>query len=116
MADSRQLTIDRVGDVAVIQAPDYINSGGGAEISSAVTTLREEGVTRVVLNLSNCSLANSIGMSFLIEVLEALREAGGRLAFCCVIKVVEKTLQIMGLLQEATIHDTEGEAIAAVGG
>ena len=116
MADAEDLTIRRVGDVAVIQAPLYVNSDGGQQISSAVTALREEGVTRVVLNLSDCSLANSIGISFLIEVLEALKEAGGRLSFCGATQTIAKTLQIMGLLQESTMHDGEDEAVAALGG
>ncbi len=116
MADAEDLTIRRVGDVAVIQAPLYVNSDGGQQISSAVTALREEGVTRVVLNLSDCSLANSIGISFLIEVLEGLKQAGGRLAFCGATKSIAKSLQIMGLLQDATMQDGEDEAVAALAG
>jgi anti-anti-sigma factor len=116
MADAEDLTIRRVGDVAVIQAPLYVNSDGGQQVSSAVATLREEGVTRVVLNLSDCSIANSIGLSFLIEVLETLKEAGGRLSFCSATKSIAKTLQIMGLLQESIMHDGEEEAVAALDG
>ena len=104
MADSGDLTIRRVDSVAVIQAPQYINSDGGQHISQAVAGLTEDGVARVVLNLSDCSIANSIGLSFLIEILDELKKAGGQLAFCSATKSIAKTLQIMGLLQEATIH------------
>lgn len=69
-----------------------------------------------MLNLTDCALANSVGISFLIEVLEANKEAGGHLAFCCVSRTIAKTLQIMGLLQTATLHDTEEAALAATAG
>ena len=113
MADNGPLTIRQEGAVAIIAAPSYISSEGGEQIQTAVTELRGNGTTRVVLNLEGCSMANSVGMSFLIEVLEDTREAGGHLAFCNVTRTLSKTLQIMGLLQTATLHETEDEAVAA---
>ena len=89
---------------------------GGQKISSAVTALREEGISRVILDLSDCSIANSIGVSLLIEVMEALKEASGRLSFCCATPTIAKTLQIMGLLQDAAMHDSVDEALAALRG
>ena len=76
MADS-ELTSRREGDVAVITAPNYINQDGGEQISNAASTLKEEGCNRLVLNLTDCSLANSVGISFLIEVLEANNVSDG---------------------------------------
>ena len=115
MADS-ELTSRREGDVAVITAPNYINQDGGEQISNAASTLQEEGCNRLVLTLTDCSLANSVGISFLIEVPEANKGVGGPLAFCCTSRTIAKTLQIMGLLQTATIHDTEAEAITKAAG
>jgi anti-anti-sigma factor len=111
-----ELTTRREGDVAVITAPNYINQDGGEQISTAATALMADGCNRLVLNLAGCALANSVGISFLIEVLEANKEAGGRLAFCSGTRTIAKTLQIMGLLQTATMHDTEEEAIATAAG
>jgi anti-anti-sigma factor len=113
MSDS-DLTIERDGDVAVLLAPNYVNSEEGEKIEAATTALREEGVVRLVLDMSACTMSNSVGISFLIEMLEATREASGRVAFCNVTRTVGKTLQIMGLLQVATLHDSREEAVAAV--
>ncbi len=41
-----------------------------------------------------------------------MEKAAGRLAFCCGTRTIAKTLQIRGLLQSATMHDTEEEAVA----
>lgn len=114
MTDTQTLNVRRSGDAAVIEAPAYVNQDGGELIRDTVVALNEEGVDRIVLDLSACSMANSVGISFLIEVLEACRQGEGRFAFCCVSKTIAKTLQIMGLLQTATLHEHEDEAVATV--
>ena len=116
MADDAQLTVRRVDSVAVVETPDYINSDGGESISQACNSLISEEVSGIVLNLQSCSIANSVGISFLIEVLENLREKGGKLAFCCVTPTISRTFQIMGLLQTATVHDSEDDALQALSG
>lgn len=103
------------GDVAVIEAPRYINHEGGQAIRGACERLAAQGVREYVLNLTTCSLLNSVGISFLIDVVEESRRAGGHFAFCGASRTVARTLQIMGLLQAATIHDDEGEALRAAG-
>lgn len=102
--------------VTVITAPNYINQDGGEQISNIAATLKADNRIRLVLNLADCALANSVGISFLIEVLETTKEAGGRLAFCNGSRTIAKTLQIMGLLQTATMHDNEEEAVSTAGG
>jgi anti-anti-sigma regulatory factor len=51
----------------------------------------------------------------LIEILEKIRELNGQVAFCCVRPTIGKTFRIMGLLQTATLFDTEAKAIQALG-
>ena len=89
---------------------------GGQKISSAVTALREEGISRVILDLRDCSIANSIGVSFLIEVMEALQEASGRLSFCCATPTLSQTLHILLLLQNTAIHDSVDAPLTALRG
>ena len=55
-----------------------------------------------------------MGISYLIEVLEKVVELGGKMAFNNAAPTVGKTLQIMGLLQKASLHDTETVAVAAM--
>ena len=74
-----------------------------------------EGVHKLILNLEDCSIVNSVGISFLIEILEKIRELNGQVAFCCVRPTIGKTFRIMGLLQTARLFDTEAEAIQALG-
>ena len=115
MSNGEKIEVARQGNAAVLQAPAYINADGGAAIAESWASLKADGVLGVVLNMAKCTIANSVGISFLIEVLEEVKEAGGKLAFCCVRPTTAKSFQIMGLLQTATLHDTEDEAVATVG-
>ena len=100
----------------MIQVPPYLNRDSGEQIAGAAASLQEEGVVRVVIDLSGCEMVASVGVLSLIQVSAALRAAGGRLAFCGASKTIAKTLRIMGLLQKATHHDSEREAVAAMSG
>ena len=114
MASAKEISIRRSGDVAVVQAPTYISGESGQQISGAVTSLQHEGVTGVVINMSDCTTVTSVGMHALLQVLGALGDAGSRLRFCCATRAITKALRVMGLLKGTAIHDGEDEAIAAV--
>ena len=114
MADNAEVEVRRAGDAGVLLAPGSINQAGGEQVAKACDGLIDEGVTKLVLNLEDCNIVNSVGISFLIEVLEKVTELGGRMAFCSVGATIAKTLQIMGLLQKASIHKTVDEAVAEV--
>ncbi len=116
MADDAQTRVRRVDSAAVVEAPEYINNIGGESLAEACKGLMDGNVLGIVLNLESCNIANSVGISFLIEILESLREKDGKLAFCCVTPTIAKTFQIMGLLQTATVHESEQEALQAVSG
>ena len=77
MADDAQLMVRKVDSVAVVETPDCINSDGEESISQACNDLISEQVSRNIRNLHSCSIANSVEISFLIEVLENMREKGG---------------------------------------
>lgn len=112
MLQTEQLNVDEHDGVAVVYAPNYINNAGGEQIGSAAEGLLGRGVKGIVLDLSRCALANSVGISFLIEVLESVTTAGGHLAFCCASPTIGKTFQIMGLLQKGTLHLTQEGAVS----
>ena len=114
MAKRAEIRVRREGIIAVIQAPGYINKDGGEQVAAVCDGLIEEGVITLVLNLEQCNMVNSVGVSYLIEVLEKVTEAGGKMAFNSAARTVAKTLQIMGLLQKASLHDTEADAVAAM--
>ena len=93
----------------IIATNGYINNVGGEAIAQEFSRHFESGIKFIVLNLAGSRVVNSIGMSFLIEIIEQLEEAGGKLVFACLDPAVEKMLSIMGLFKfagkEASVED-----------
>ncbi|NOZ95122.1 MAG: STAS domain-containing protein [Acidobacteria bacterium] len=101
--------------VGVISASGYINNEGGQAVADAVERLLEEGSTTLLVDLSGTRIINSIGISILLEILEKLLDASGRLAFCNLTPTIAKTFEIMGLAQYAGIYPDRETALGALG-
>lgn len=110
MTEELKVSVERRGDGAILYTKGYINNVGGEEIAQQAYKLIDEGVTKLLLNLRETKIVNSIGISILIEIIEKMQEKNGRLAFCCLTPVIEKTFQIMGLAQYAKIYPDETAA------
>jgi anti-anti-sigma factor len=111
MTEELKVTIERRGDAAILYTRGYINNVGGEEIANRAYELIDGGGVRtLLLNLRETKIVNSIGISILIEIIEKMNEKGGRLAFCCLTPVIQKTFQIMGLAQYAPIFPDEDTA------
>ena len=115
MTDELKVTIERRGDAAILCTRGYINNLGGEEIASRAYELMDDGVRTLLLNLKETKIVNSIGISILIEVIEKMTEKDGRIAFCCLTPVIQKTFQIMGLAQYAAIFTDEDSATRELG-
>ena len=116
MPDSTEIEVRREEGVGIVQATGYVNQAIGEKVATACNELVDDGVRCIVLSLQDVSMVNSIGSSYLIEIVEKVREVEGRLAFSCLSQTVAKTLRIMGLLRSASVHSEEGEAVKAVKG
>jgi anti-sigma B factor antagonist len=114
MSGALRVTVERRGHLACIRTEGYINNEGGEEVARAAYQLLDDGVRHLILDLSGSRIINSIGISILIEVLERLLASQGRLVFCGLTPTIEKTFQIMGLSQYATLLPTADEAWAAL--
>ncbi|MHB0969706.1 MAG: STAS domain-containing protein [Thermoanaerobaculia bacterium] len=116
MTEELKVTIERRGNGAILYTRGYINNVGGEEIANRAYELIDGSDTRtLLLNLRETKIVNSIGISILIEIIEKMNEKGGRLAFCCLTPVIQKTFQIMGLAQYAPIFPDEETAVGSLG-
>ena len=98
----------------VLTTSGYINNVGGEAIATACQSHFAKGVKDVILNVEQSKVVNSIGMSYLIEVIEQLQEIGGTLIFTNLDPAVEKMLVIMGLFKFAGKEGTVDDALAAL--
>lgn len=83
----------------IIKTDGYINNIGGEKIAQEFD--KHTDVNKLVLNLGNSKVVNSIGISHLIEIIEKLNQVDGKLVFTNLDPTIEKTFSIMGLFQFA---------------
>jgi anti-anti-sigma factor len=114
VTETCKISVERRGDVAVLQTDGYINNQGGEEIARHAYSQLDAGARALILNLEKTRIVNSIGISILIEVLEKVMDRKGVLAFSNLTPTIDKTFRILGLAQYAQIFPTEEEALKAI--
>jgi anti-anti-sigma factor len=106
-----KLTSEVKGDVLIIYTSGYVNNEGGEKIATEFSGHFDKGIRKVVIDLEKSKVVNSIGISFLIEVIEKLNEDGGKLVFTNLESAIDKTLTIMGLFNYAKKESTVESAV-----
>ncbi len=109
-----QLTSEVRDAHLIISTNGYVNNVGGEAIATEFEKHFGKGVRKVIINLAHSKVVNSIGMSFLIEIIERLSESGGRLVFTNLDPAVDKMLTIMGLFGYAGKANTVEDALHAL--
>ena len=112
LKEAARKTVKEAGDVVVLATDGYLNNIGGEKISEVCDQHMENGKNTFLINLEKTSVVNSIGVSILIEIIEKLQESDGKLAYCNLAPIVEKTFNIMGLTKYSTIYSTEEEGLS----
>lgn len=98
----------------VIATSGYINNLGGEAIAREFQKHFAAGIRQIIINLERSKVVNSVGMSFLLEIIECLHEAQGRLMFTNLDPAVEKMLSIMGIFGFAGKAGSVEEALHAL--
>lgn len=108
MVTEFKLTSEEKDNYLIIDTFGYINNVGGQKI---VDEFDSKQPANLILNLAETKIVNSIGISFLIEIIEKLNGKGGKLIFTNLDPTIEKTFTIMGLFQfaekAATVEDAQ---------
>jgi len=114
MEQQFSLTSEIRGNCLVITTSGYVNNVGGEAIAKEFNAHFPGKTKFVVINLRDSRVVNSIGMSFLIDIIEQLEEAGGKLVFTDLDPAVEKMLTIMGLFKFAGKEQGVEQALATL--
>ncbi len=101
MEQSFSLTSELRQNRLVIVTSGYINNIGGEAIAKEFDKHFANNVKEIVINLEQSKVVNSIGMSFLLEIIEQLHDVQGKVVFTNMDPAVEKMLTIMGLFEFA---------------
>ena len=101
------------GDITILETSGYLNNFGGDRVASICKQSISEGKRKLLINLENTKMVNSIGVSILIEIIEDLQGVNGKIAYYNVAPIVENTFNIMGITNYSKIYTSEEDAIKA---
>ncbi len=90
----------------ILKTDGYINNFGGERIVEEFSKYQVSELNKVILDLENSKVINSIGISFLIEIIETINQNNCKLFFTNLDPTIEKTFNIMGLFQFAEKTDS----------
>ena len=105
------LTSKNKDGLLIIETNGYLNNIGGEEIAKVCNENIDSGTKKILLNLENSKVVNSIGVSILIEIIEKLQEVGGELGYYNLAPIVEKTFNIMGITKYCEVYDSVDSAL-----
>ena len=88
-------------NVLVLRTEGYINNVAGEKILDEFSKGFTGDMKMVVMDLEKSKVVNSIGISYLIDIIEKLNERNGKLVFTNLDPTIEKTFNIMGIFQFA---------------
>ncbi|MFN5577967.1 MAG: STAS domain-containing protein, partial [Bacteroidota bacterium] len=72
----------------------------------------DNGITKILLDLGQTKVVNSIGVSILIEIIEKLQGVEGKLGYFNLAPIVDKTFNIMGLTKYSSVYPNREDALA----
>ncbi|MCR4308512.1 MAG: STAS domain-containing protein [Deltaproteobacteria bacterium] len=116
MSPYKTIRIREEGDTMVVCVGGYLNSLLGEEVEKVVRARLDEGGRRILLNFQGTRLVNSIGISFVIGVVEKVMEQEGRMAFCEVSRINRDLFRVTGLAKYVRSFETEKEALEFLSG
>jgi anti-anti-sigma factor len=99
------------GKTLLMKTEGYINNTAGEKIAQEFSSKYGDAMNKVVIDLEKSKMINSIGISYLLEIIETLNQKEGKLVFANLDPTIEKTFKIMGLFQFAEKADSLSSAL-----
>lgn len=103
------------GSLLIVRSHGYIDAQAGDQLLHAIQQGFTQGVTQVLLNLSDSPVINSPGVTRILEITEGIEERHGEMALVGLSTVAVRFFQMAGILDEAQACATEQEALAFFG-
>ena len=95
----------------LMKTEGYINNTAGEKLAQEFSNKYNDAMNKVVIDMEKSKMINSIGISYLLEIIETLNQKEGKLVFVNLDSTIEKTFKIMGLFQFAGKADSLSSAL-----
>lgn len=114
MVTLMNVSVEKVGDVAVMAVTGQMNSANAAEVEASLLGHVEQGERRCVLDFSGLDYISSAGLRVVLMLAKKLKQNDGALALCNLQPHVREVFDISGFLAILQVADTRDEALAKV--
>ena len=111
MSSDFNLITEMHNKTLLMKTEGYINNTAGEKMVHEFTNKFDDSMNKVVIDLEKSKMINSIGISYLLEIIETLSQKEGKLVFVNLDPTIEKTFKIMGLFQFAGKADSLSSAL-----
>jgi anti-sigma B factor antagonist len=103
-----------VGDVAIVEViGDIVANSGDPLLKDKVSSLRQQGYTRVVVDLGKVPYMDSAGLGDLVFAYATTQKSGGTLKLMRVTERLQDLLTITKLVSVFETYDDEAAAVAS---
>ncbi len=92
-----QLESKEIEGRAVVFLNGYLNENGGELLEHECASLFQRGVRGVQLDFANTSLVNSIGISYLLDIIDGAQRTEADLEFARVPEHICELFQLLGI-------------------
>ncbi|HEX8071462.1 MAG TPA: STAS domain-containing protein [Pyrinomonadaceae bacterium] len=103
---------ERTGDVAVVHAADYLNRLSGERIERACREHLRAGCRALVVDFSETSVVNSIGVSILMGVIDTAERAQAPLVFAGASGQAAQLFELLGLTRHVSLAPDSRAGVA----
>lgn len=109
-----ELTTTTMDQAVAMKATGRMDAVTAPAFEQECLRLREEGNTKVIVDLSGLEYISSAGLRVILGAGKALKKEGGILVFCGMSAMVKEVFEISGFSTIFSVHDTMEEALAAI--
>ena len=100
-----------VGTTAVVYASDYLNKLSGEKIERECRRQLSCGCRALVIDFSDTTLVNSIGVSILLGIIDVAEKSGAQIVFSDVNNQTVELFEMLGLTRHVVLAKDEREAL-----
>jgi anti-anti-sigma factor len=103
-----------VDGAAVIYPGPYLNQLRGERIERRCLEMLHNGIRNLVINFQETELINSIGISLLLGVIEAVDESEGKVILTNLNNSNRELFEVLGILSRVEVLGSEEGALASL--
>ena len=100
-----------IGETAIVYAGNYLNKLSGERIERECQRQLDAGCRALVIDFKDTELINSIGISILLGVIDAVENVGAQLVFSDVNQQTVELFEMLGLTRHVALARNEEEAL-----